>query len=90
MYGEGYVMMWGDFNSKGLVDFIRMHSILDPWNNWPLKIQKMPASMGIEHRGSYTYEPSILMQNIYLFTIHYSFTKKIGGLKGWIFPNLFN
>ena len=38
-YGEGYVMMWGYFNSKGLGDFIRMHSILDPLNNWPLKIK---------------------------------------------------
>jgi len=29
-YDEGYVMVWGYFNSKGQGNFIRMHSILDP------------------------------------------------------------
>jgi len=29
-YGEGYVMMWGYFNSKSQGNFIRMHSVLDP------------------------------------------------------------
>jgi len=48
-YGEGYVMMWGYFNSKGQGNFIRMHSVLDPQNNWPLKIKikNLHASMGI-------------------------------------------
>jgi len=30
-YGEGYVMMWGYFNSKGPGNFIMMH-ILHPLN----------------------------------------------------------
>jgi hypothetical protein len=28
----GYVVRWGYFNSKGLGDFIRIYSILDPKN----------------------------------------------------------
>ena len=87
-YGEGYVMTWGYFNSKGLGDFIRMHSILDPLNNCLLKIKIcLPLWELREQRGVYTYAPCIFMENIYLFTIHYSFTKQFGVLKGWIFPH---
>jgi len=38
---------------------------------------------------SWLMQPCILRKNIYLFMIHYSFTKKISVLKGWIFPHFF-
>ena len=32
----------------------------------------------------------VFVEDIYLLMIHYSFTKQIGVLKGWIFPIYFN
>jgi len=59
-YGEGYVMIWGNFNSKGQGNFIRMHIILDPLNNWPLKIKICLTLWEFNTGGLLTYAPCIL------------------------------